>query len=108
MATAHAIGHLRPGTAGRRPALATPPRHGDLALSGGHRHRGVTGDAATRAAAVADLAEERDVAQAEVAGDVDFLGRLEGVRRESVDLTGIDGGVVERELDRLEREPLLG
>src|SRR3954452_23324393 len=65
-------------------------------------------DAATGTAPVAHLAEERDVAEAEVAGDLDLFGGLECVRREPVDFPGRDAGVVERELDGLQGEALLG
>src|SRR5438128_2327404 len=60
----------------------------------------MTDDATPRAAAVADLAEPGDVAEAEVAGDVDLVGRLQRVRGEPVDLARCDPGVVECGLDR--------
>ena len=50
-------------------------------------------DAAARPAAVADLAEERDLPAADVADDVDLLGRLHRVRAQGVDLGGVDAGV---------------
>jgi len=55
------------------------------------------GDRGARtAAAVADLAEEGEVAEADGLGELDLVGLLHGVRGEGVDLARGDPGVVER------------
>ena len=69
---AAACAHGRLAFAG---ALARPPRDRDLALAGRDRHRGLADDAAPGAAAVADLGEEGDVAEPDVARDVDLAVR---------------------------------
>src|SRR5581483_5162907 len=98
--TADALADLRPRAAGGRAPLAAPPCDRDPALAACHRHRRLADDPASRAAAVTDLAEERDVAEAEVSRDLELLGRLERVRRKPVDLGGRDAGVVEGGGDR--------
>ena len=89
-------------------ALAGPPGDRDRALPGGDGHRRLTDDAAARAAAEPDLREPGDVAEPDVAGDVDLAVRLHRVRREAVDLRRLDARVVERDRDRLARERQLG
>jgi hypothetical protein len=68
----------------------------------------VAHDAAAGTAAVADLGKERDVTEAEVAGDVDLAALLHREHRQPIDLGGLHGGVVERGRDRLARERELG
>ena len=106
--TGDAPAHLGPGAAAFGGALAGPPRHGHVALTGGDRHRCVAHDAAARAAAVADLGEERDVTEAQVAGDVDLATVFHREHRHPVDLGGLHAGVVERGRDGLARERQLG
>ncbi len=78
--------HLGPRPAALGGALAGPPRDGHVALTGGDGHRRVAHDAAAGAAAVADLGEERDVTEADVAGDVDLAAVLHREHRQPVDL----------------------
>ena len=68
----------------------------------------MTDRAAAGAAAVAHLAEERDVAQPDVAGDLDLLGRLQRVRAQAVDVGGVQPRVVEGGQDGPARQLLLG
>ena len=101
-------GHLRPRPGAAGGPLPRAPGDGDLALAGGHCHRGVADDAAAGAAAVADLAEPGDLAHAEVAGDVDLAAVLHRVQAEPVDLARGDAGVVQRHLDRAGGQLQLG
>ena len=91
-----AVRDLGPGPARLRRPLAGPPRDRDLALAGRDRHRGLADHAAAGAAAVADLGEERDVAEPDVAGDVDLAAVLHREHRQAVDVAGARPGVVDR------------
>ena len=88
---------LRPRPARLRGALARPPRDRDLALTGRDRHRRLADDAAAGAAAVADLGEEGDVAEPDVAGDVDLAAVLHREHREAVDVGRLEARVVDRQ-----------
>ena len=68
------------------------------------RHRGVADRRAASPAAVADLAEEAQVRNAEVARDLDLRRRLHVEAHETVDARRREPGIRERELDRLERD----
>ena len=87
---------------GPRPAAPSPPRLRARQATATSHWPVATAiaawptDAAAGAAAVADLGEEGDVAEADVAGDLDLAVGLHRVRREPVDLGGLDAGVVER------------
>ena len=61
-------------------------------------------DPAAGPAAVADLGEERDVAAADVAGDLDLLGGLHRVAAQGADLRRVDAGVGARRHDDLAGE----
>jgi hypothetical protein len=80
------------------------PRDDDLGLSRHDRHRGLADHTAAGAAAEADLAEPRDVAEPDVAGDVDLAVVLHRVGRETVDVAGCDPALVQRARDREARE----
>ncbi len=88
--------------------LARAPGHAHPALPGGDGHGEKTHRGRARSPAVAHLAEEGDVAGAEVLGDLDLVGDLHGVGGEAVHLGGLDAGVVESGQDGLDRQLLLG
>src|SRR5262249_49905461 len=85
-----AIARPRPRAAALVGALARAPCDRALALPARDRERRVSGRAAAGAAAVADLAEEGDAAQPEVARDLDLAAVLHRERDEPVDLAGRD------------------
>ena len=101
---------MAPAPTGGSPSTRAcgPPGDRDVALTGRDGHRRVQDRAAPRAAAVADLREEREVAEPDVARDVDLAVQLHRVRRHAVDLRRSDPAVVERDRDRLTRERQLG
>ncbi len=78
---------------------------GDAGVDGEDR---LLDGAARRASSVMDAREERQLADAEVAGDLDLGVRVGRERDHAVDLGGLEPGVGDRGLARLDREAHLG
>ena len=84
-----------------RPLVQRPVADHDLGHPGRDGQRGLLHDRAGRAAAVADLAEERQLAGAQLAGDRDLGAAVHHERDQAVHVGGGQAGVVQRGADRL-------
>jgi hypothetical protein len=96
--------------------LAEPPprtlvqravAHDHLGDPGGDRHRRLLHDRAGGASPVAHLAEEPQLAKAELAGQGDLGGAVHGERHQPVDVGGRQPGVGQRGGRRLGGQPQL-
>ena len=103
-------GHRGPGDLAEPVAGAlvqAPVAHHDLRSSGRDRHRGELYASASRATPVAHLAEERELAYAQLAGERDLSGVVHCERDQAVHVRRSQPGVGQRRRRRLGRQPQL-
>ena len=84
-----------------RPFVEGAPAHHHVGDTAGDGHRRVHHGAGRRSAAVRHPREEGQVANADVARDVDLVAGVHGEGDHAVDITGRQAGVVERGTDCL-------
>jgi hypothetical protein len=97
--------HLAEAAAGA--LVERPVADHDVRGPGGNRHRRVRHRRAGRAAAVADLAEEAQLWQAQLAGDGDFRVAVHGEGDQAVHVRGGQASVVQGGGDGLDRQAKL-
>jgi len=85
-------------------AVACAPANDGARPAGFDRHGGVAHRRATSSAAVANLAEEAQVRNAEVARNLDLRSRLHVEAHEPVHVRRHEAGIIERQPDCFERD----